>query len=43
MRELDEDSAKGSTKAGSDDEVVHVESNTPAATTGGSKKKKGKN
>ncbi|KAI3328944.1 Sec62/63 complex, subunit Sec66 [Xylariaceae sp. AK1471] len=43
MKELEEDSAKGSTKAVSDDEVVHVESSKPAATPGSSKKKKGKN
>lgn len=45
MKELEEDSAKGSsTKAVSDDEAVHVELSSPAATPGGSKKKrKGKN
>ncbi|KAI1176954.1 Sec62/63 complex, subunit Sec66 [Nemania sp. FL0916] len=44
MKELEEDSAKGSSKGVSDDEAVHVELNTPAATPGGSKKKKkGKN
>ncbi|KAI0450884.1 Sec62/63 complex, subunit Sec66 [Xylaria acuta] len=45
MKELDEDSAKGSsTKAVSDDETVHVELNTPASTPGSTKKKKkGKN
>ncbi|KAI1333436.1 Sec62/63 complex, subunit Sec66 [Xylariaceae sp. FL0255] len=41
MKELDEDAEKAeSTKAGSDDEVVHVDPNTPVATPGGSKKKK---
>ncbi|KAF2970169.1 hypothetical protein GQX73_g3365 [Xylaria multiplex] len=45
MKELEDDSAKGSTKAVSDDEAVHVELNSsPTATPGGSKKKKkGKN
>ncbi|KAI0872094.1 Sec62/63 complex, subunit Sec66 [Hypoxylon argillaceum] len=44
MKELEEDSAKGSSKAVSDDEAVHVELNTPASTPGSSKKKKkGKN
>ncbi|TGJ81774.1 hypothetical protein E0Z10_g6991 [Xylaria hypoxylon] len=45
MKELEDDSAKGSSKPVSDDEVVHVELNSsPAATPGGSKKKKkGKN
>ncbi|KAI0404797.1 Sec62/63 complex, subunit Sec66 [Xylaria palmicola] len=44
MKELEEESVKGSSKAVSDDEAVHVDLNTPAATPGGSKKKKkGKN
>ncbi|KAI0430628.1 Sec62/63 complex, subunit Sec66 [Xylaria sp. FL1042] len=43
MKELDEDSAKGSAKAVSDDEAVHVESGSPAATPSKKKKKKGKN
>jgi translocation protein SEC66 len=43
MKELEEDSTRGSIKAVSDDDAVHVESSTPSATPGGSKKKKGKN
>ncbi|KAI0003976.1 Sec62/63 complex, subunit Sec66 [Xylariaceae sp. FL0662B] len=44
MKELENDSAKNSAKAGSDDDGVLVESNAPAATpsTPSSKKKKGK-
>ncbi|KAK5628020.1 hypothetical protein RRF57_003735 [Xylaria bambusicola] len=42
MKELDEDSAKGSAKAVSDEEAVHVELSSPAATLS-KKKKKGKN
>ncbi|KAI0974638.1 Sec62/63 complex, subunit Sec66 [Xylaria arbuscula] len=43
MKELEEDSAKGSsTKAVSDDDAVHVEAGSPAATPS-KKKKKGKN
>ncbi|KAI1368048.1 Sec62/63 complex, subunit Sec66 [Xylaria arbuscula] len=42
MKELEEDSAKGSAKAVSDDDVVHVEQASPAATPS-KKKKKGKN
>ncbi|KAI0141003.1 Sec62/63 complex, subunit Sec66 [Hypoxylon sp. NC0597] len=42
LKELEEDSStKGSTKTVSDDEGVLVDSGTPAATPGGSKKKKG--
>ncbi|KAI0817549.1 Sec62/63 complex, subunit Sec66 [Xylaria sp. FL0064] len=42
MKELDEDSAKGSLKAISDDEAVHVESASPVSTPS-KKNKKGKN
>lgn len=43
MKELDEESEQGQTKAGSDDEAVLVDTNTPSATpSGASKKKKGK-
>ncbi|KAI1356432.1 Sec62/63 complex, subunit Sec66 [Xylaria sp. FL0043] len=42
MKELDEDSTKGSLKAISDDEAVHVQAASPASTPS-KKKKKGKN
>lgn len=42
MKELEEDSVKGSAKGVSDDEVVHVEQGSAAATPS-KKKKKGKN
>ncbi|GAP86122.1 putative preprotein translocase subunit Sec66 [Rosellinia necatrix] len=42
MKELEEDSTKGSSKPVSDDEAVHADSGTPASTPGSSKKKKGK-
>ncbi|KAL7629370.1 Translocation protein S66 [Parahypoxylon ruwenzoriense] len=42
MKELDEESTRGSVKGASDDDGVLVDSGTPASTHGGSKKKKGK-
>lgn len=43
IKELDEESEQGQAKAGSDDEAVLVDTNTPSATpSGASKKKKGK-
>ncbi|KAI1501730.1 Sec62/63 complex, subunit Sec66 [Biscogniauxia marginata] len=41
MKELDEESTKGSVKGASDDDGVLVDSGTPASAPGGSKKKKG--